>query len=110
MGDKPDQCLGLTDGAGITVEQEAVLAHVGLGQALRDHPEHHVVGQQLAGIHVLLGLSTEVGARQHGLAQHLARGDVRCVVVLRQRVRLRALAGALPAEHDEAHHYFRNPS
>jgi hypothetical protein len=30
--------------------------------------------------------------------------------VICERVRLGALAGALPAEHDEAHHYFRNPS
>ena len=49
-----------------------------------------------------LGLATELGALGHGLAQHVAGGDVGCAVVLGQQGGLRALAGTLTPEEHEA--------
>lgn len=105
------QRVGLTERAGEAVEQEAAVGGVGLGQPFGDDPEHDLVGQQGARVHVLLGLTTELGALGHGLAQHVPRRNVHRAVVLGQQGGLGALARALTAEqHQLERHYLRNPS
>src|SRR5919197_3792850 len=52
--------LGLLVGAREAVEQEAV-AGVGLGEPVEDHAHDHLVRDQVAPVHVLLGLLAELG-------------------------------------------------
>ncbi len=48
-----------------------------LADAREDHADDHLVGDQLAGVHVALRLPAELGALGHLGAQHVAGGDVR---------------------------------
>src|SRR3954451_1446259 len=92
--------LGLLVRAWEAVEEEAVLG-VGLGEPVEDHADDDLVGDQVAAVHVLLGLLAEVRAVLDGLAQHVARGDVGEREVLLEALGLGALARAGRAEQDE---------
>ena len=48
-----------------------------LADARADHADDHLVGHELAGVHVLLRLLAQFGALGHLRAQHVAGGDVR---------------------------------
>jgi hypothetical protein len=90
------------------VEQEAVAGVAG-GDALDDHPHDHLVGDELAGVHVALGLAAELGALGHLCTQHVAGGDVRQPEVFVQAIGLGALAGARRAKQDQVQ-FGHNPS
>ena len=87
------QSVGLDGIAGEAVEQEA-FAGVLLADALADHAEDHLVGDQLAGVHVLLRLLAQLRALGYLGAQHVARGDVGQGEIRLQALGLSALAGA----------------
>ena len=89
--------LGLRDGAGEAVHQEA-LGRVGLLQAVLDDADHHAVGHQLAGVHVLLGLQAHLGLVLDRRAQDVAGGDVGDAVFGHDAAGLGALAGARAAQ------------
>ena len=84
--------LSLGDIARETVENESV-SGIRLGQARLDHAEHHVVGDELAGIHGGLGLLAQVGTGRYLGAQQVARGNLRDIVLFYQQLGLRSLAG-----------------
>ncbi len=54
------QCRGLRNGAGKAVEQETV-ARIGLGEPVPHHVDGHLVRNELAGVHVPLGLDSPSG-------------------------------------------------
>ena len=96
------QGLGLGNRPREAVEDEPARG-VGLAQALGDEADHHVVGDQRAGVHDALGLATQRRAGRDRLAQHLAGGDLRHMPLAGQLTRLRPLAGAGRAEEDQPH-------
>ena len=100
--------LRLGDRARKAVEDHARLG-VGLGQTLAHEPNHHVVGDEGAGVHVTLGLEAEGCLGRHRLAQHVARGHVGHAPLLGKGLGLGALARARGAEKDdpEAHAWAR---
>jgi hypothetical protein len=103
----------LVGGAGIAVEEEAVLGDVGLGEALGHDPVDQVVTHQVAGVHQGPGLQAQLGPGGHRGAQHVAGGDVDRAVGLDEPGRLCALSRPLAAEDDEmdcGHDYLRKPS
>src|SRR5579875_2733293 len=91
---------GLLERARKAVEDEAV-ARILLLQALAGHREDQLVGHELAGIHVALGLLPELALLSHVGAQHVARGDERQAKVAAQPVGLRSLARSRGAEKDQ---------
>src|SRR3954453_4229563 len=92
--------LGLLVGAREAVEEEAVLG-VRLGEPVEDHADDDLVGDEVAAVHVLLGLLAEVRLLLDRLAQHVPRRDVREREVLLEALRLGALSRAGRAEQDE---------
>jgi hypothetical protein len=92
--------LRLGDRAREPVEQEAVAGLVAL-HALEDDADDDVVGDELAPVHVLLGLLPELGALRDGGPQHVPGRDVGQVEVLLQALGLGALPGPRGAEQDE---------
>ena len=92
--------LRLLERARKAVEQEAARG-IGLGQPLADDADDHVVGHELAGVHVLLRREAELGARLQRGAQHVAGRDVRHAEGGRDALGLRAFAGPRRTEqHD----------
>lgn len=85
--------VGLGQVARVAVEDEAGL-RVGLGEALFQHAEQDVVGNQLAGVHHRLGLEPHRGAGGHRGAQHVAGRDVWNTQRRLQPGRLRTFARA----------------
>ena len=76
--------LSLGQIAGKTVQDEA-RARVRLGQPLSNHPQHHFVRHQLAGIHHGFGLSAERCLGSHGCAQQVSGRYLRYVVLFNQK-------------------------
>ena len=68
--------LGLGDGAGHAVQDEALCA-VRLGQPLFQDADDDIVRHKAAGVHVALGLQAHLGALLDGGAQDVAGGDGR---------------------------------
>jgi len=99
------QCLGLRNGAGKAVEDEAACA-IRLRQALLDDADHDVVGDQSAAVDVGSRLQSERRTVLDRGAQHVAGGDLRDSVLLRKEARLRALAGAGHAQKYYSHGIF----
>src|SRR3954453_14215785 len=94
------QGVGLGDLPREAVEQEAVLG-LGAVQGLQDHADDEPVGDEVARVHVLLGLPAELGALGDGGAQDVAGGEVREAEVVREALGLGALAGARGSDQDE---------
>src|SRR5215208_5347523 len=92
--------LGLRHGAWEAVEDEAVGGLLPL-EAVRNHPDDHLVGHQVAAIHVLLGLLADLGPLLDRGAQDVAGGVVRQAEVLLQALPLSPLPAAGRAEQDE---------
>ncbi len=92
--------FGLRHRAREAVEDEPV-PRVLLPEALGRHRHDQVVGHELAGVHVLLGLLAELGPLLHVRPQHVAGGDVGQLEVRTQAVGLRSLARAGRAEQDQ---------
>ena len=66
----------LPSAARVTVQQPAMFPHVCLAQAVGDHLDHHLIGHQVACVHVLLGF---LPSRRAGLdlgTQQVAHRDV----------------------------------
>ena len=82
------------------VEQEPVAGVLGV-DALDDHPDDHLVGDELAGVHEALRLAPELGVLGDVGAQHVAGRDVRQVEVFRQPLRLGALARTRGTQQDQ---------
>ena len=93
-------CLG--NGAGHPVEDEAVLA-VCLGQTLGDHPDDHLIGDQLAGIHIRLGLQANGSPVFHRSSENVAGGDGGNAQFLIQDLSLGAFPGARRAQKNQFH-------
>ena len=93
--------LGLVDRAREAVEDEAV-ARVLLLEALDDHRDDQVVGNELAGVHVALGLACRARSRRSTSPRSMSPvamyGEPEVVL---QPLGLGALAGAGRAEQDE---------
>src|SRR3954451_11939149 len=85
--------LGLRDGAGESVEDEPV-GRLVAGHALRDDADHHLIGNEVAPIHVPLGLGAELGALTNGGPEDVAGRVVGEAEVLLQPLALRPLSGA----------------
>ena len=92
--------VGLLDRPREPVEQEAI-SRVRAREALEDHRDDHLVGDQLALLHVAVREAAELGPGRARGAQHVAGRDVREAEVRRQQRGLGALAGAGRAEQDE---------
>ena len=70
-------------------------------QALGHQADNDVVGHELAGVHVGLGLLAQRRAGFDGRTQHVPRRDVRRGELFNQLGRLRALPGTRrPQQHD----------
>ena len=95
-------CIGLGDGAGETIEQEAVGA-VGLRDALLDQVDDQVVTDQTTGLHHGLGLQAQGGAGLDRGAQHVAGRDLRDAVFLADEGGLRAFAGTGSTQENQSH-------
>ena len=65
------QSLGLRNGSGEAVKDEAVLAVVG-GESLLDNADDHFVGNKLALVHVGLGFQTHLSAVFQRFTNHVA--------------------------------------
>ena len=102
------QGLSLGDGAGHPVQDIALLA-VGLGQPLGDDADDDVVRDQLAGVHILLGLQAHGGAVGHGGAEDVAGGNGGDVQLLADDLRLSAFTGARGAQQDQLHSTLLTP-
>ena len=102
------QRLGLRHVAREAVEQEAVRG-VRLLHAVLGHPDGDLVRDQVAGVHVRLGLLAQLGALADVGAEEVARGDVRDRQVLGKVRSLRSLAGTGRSDEDDSHQR-RNPS
>ena len=102
--------LGLRHRAREAVEHEAVLVR----EALPDEADHEVVGHQIAALEDRAARAPELRPVGDGFAQDVAGRDVRDVVGSGDALRLRALAGPLRAEDEDAHGvpagYLRKPS
>src|SRR5512139_1700610 len=92
--------LGLRPGAGETVEDEAISRLIPL-QALGDHADDHLVGDEVAPVHVLLRLLAHLGPLLDRGAQDVAGGVVRQPEVLLQALALGSLAAAGRAQEDQ---------
>lgn len=68
------QGFGLSDGTGYAVQDEAACA-VGLGQPLLDDTDDDLIRNQLARVHIALGLQADGSALLDGCAQDIAGGD-----------------------------------
>src|SRR5205823_3922474 len=95
------ELLGLRQVAREAVEYEPVGQRPARRQALFDHADHYVVGDELTRVHVALRLEPERGARLRLRAEQITGGHVREPVMLGETLRLRPLAGTLLAEQDE---------
>ena len=91
--------LGLRNGAREAVEEEAARAIGGL-DALLHEADDDLVGDELAAIHDLLGREPERRAGLDRGAQHVAGGDLRDAVALRDERGLGALARSGTAQEE----------
>ena len=111
----PVELLRLVHRAREAVEHEAVAERAAGREALLDDADHDLVGDELAAVHVALGLEPERGALRRLGAEELARREMGDAEVLAEARRLGALAGTLLAEQHEARQrqgsaQLRNPS
>ena len=88
---------------GKTVQQVARAGSRAAASRSRDDGHDHVVGHQLPGRHVLLGLHADFGLGVAGGAEHVAGGQMGQVVRLDQPLGLGAFAGARRSDEDDSH-------
>src|SRR6195952_5230760 len=100
--DHPVELLHLRERARVAVEQEPRLG-VGLVDAVAHHQVGDLVGDVLAGVHVLLGLAAELGALGAGGAEDVTGRDRRNAGVVGDDRGLGALAGPRGAHQDDSH-------
>ena len=103
LGEHRVEGLGLGDGAGEAVQQEAVHAFRALELRL-DHAFDDFVGNEGACLDEGLGLEAERRARGDLAAEEFTRGEVAEVVLLHHGAGLGALAGARRAEENVVFH------
>ncbi len=84
------------------VEDEAVAERTAGDDALLDDTHDDLVGDEIARIHVALGLEAERGPLRGLGAEHVAGRDMDHPVVVRQTGRLGALTGTLSPEQHES--------
>ena len=84
--------LGLGDGAGEAVEEEAGYLPVG-GYLVADHALDHLVWYEVAAVDELSGLLAELCAGGHLLTQEISGGEVKIMVFLDDLFGLGAFAG-----------------
>src|SRR5262245_54564389 len=106
-GDLPPQAghlrvqgLGLRESAREAVEDESVGGLVAL-QPLGDHADDHLVRDQIAAVHVLLGLPADLGSLLDRGAQDVARRVVGQPEVLLKALPLGSLAAPRRPEQDQ---------
>lgn len=102
------QCLSLWHVAGEAVEQESGCGVV-LSQPVSHDRYRHLVGDQLTGVHVVLGATPELGRRRDAGPEDVTGGDLRDAVVRGEQFRLRALPRSRRPHQDNAHQR-KNPS
>ena len=100
-GQDVGQPLGLGHRAGAPVEDEAPGPDVALAQPLGHHVHDQVVAQQLAPVHLVLGLLPDGRALLDRGAQHVPGRDMGHHVVVGEAHTLRPLACPLFAEDNE---------
>ena len=87
-------------------------AELALTQGVLDQVDDQLIGDELALVHVLLGLLAERGPVLAGLPEDVAGRDLLSAVALEQTLRLRALSGARGSDEDDpvaAHAIDRRP-
>ena len=94
--------VGLGDGAGKAIEQTAG-GGVGLVEAVEQHADGDVVGDEGAFVDVGLGGTAEVGPTTQVVAKHVAAGDVGESGGVGQVLSLGPFAGAGGSEQDAVH-------
>ena len=93
------ESLGLSYRARKTV-QDIALAAVGATHPVEEHVEHELVGDQLALLHVGLGLPTELGATPQIRPEQISGRYMRQTEGLRKPLGLRSFSGTWCAEQD----------
>ena len=81
LGEHGVEGLGLGDGAGEAVEEEAGYVPVG-GYLVADHALHYLVGYEVSAVDELSGLLAELCAGGHLLTQEVSGGEVKIMVFL----------------------------
>ena len=94
--------LGLRNGTGETVQNEAVLAGIAC-QLLLDETDDDLVGNQLTGIHVAFGLEAQLGAFLDGGAESVTGGNGGNAVLCADVGCLGTLTGPGSAQKNEFH-------
>ena len=94
--------LRLRQRSGETVENKAVTA-IWLPDAVGDHVDDDIVGDELAGIHDALDAQPELAPRKGRGPQHVSGGELSNPVVLLYPLRLSPLPRAWRPEQDDVH-------
>ena len=94
--------LCLCDGAGHTVQDEAVCAVI-LGQAVLQDANDNLIGDQCAGVHEALCLQAHLGAVLDSSAEDVAGADGGDVQLCADDLSLRAFACAGGAQQNQIH-------
>jgi preprotein translocase subunit SecY len=87
----------------------ALYLGIGLGEPVLDHGDRDLVGPQVAGVHVGLGLLAQLGPTADVGPEDVAGRDVRDLEVLGDEGRLRPRPGSR-GTHENHTHQRRNPS
>ena len=101
-GQRDIECLGLRAGTWEAVEHEAG-SGILLADALHDHADDDGIGDQIAPLHVAVGLDAQRRSLFHRCPQHVAAGDVGDGKVFDQTGGLGAFSGARGANKDHTH-------
>ena len=94
--------VSLRNGAREAVQQETVTA-VFLRNALFNQRDNQLVGYQLACVHDVFRLFTQLGARFYSGAQHVTGGDLRNTVFLHDELSLSSFTRARSAKQNNTH-------
>ena len=108
------QGIRLLDRTRKAVQDKALLA-VRLTETLAHNADRHLIGDELARVHIGLCLFAEWRALFHGFTKHIARGDMQDTVAFYEICRLCALAGTRWTHQNDVHSsislcYFIKPS
>ena len=98
------QCLCLDNGAGEAIQNESILAVIFV-QALLDHADDYIVGDQSAGFHIGFGLQPHLGFILQCFTDDVSGTDSRNMQVITDHLSLCAFAGAGCAEKNQLHNH-----